>query len=122
MNSQSNLILKDQPSNGILQPLNTLSSVLKLDQSTEDWRLNQIPDSEEDERREHLASVTFVSPFNNVPVVHLGLLGFDIDNAESARISLEPMDITSNGFTVKVETWSKTRVYSVDINWLAIGL
>ena len=121
MNSQSNLILEDQTSNGKLQPLKTLSSVLKLDQSAEDWNLNTTADAEEDGRREYLASVSFVAPFNTVPVVHLGLTGFDIDNGESARITVVPMNITANGFTVKVETWARTRVYSVDINWLAIG-
>ena len=122
MDNQPSLVMNNQQSNGSLQPLNILSSVLKLDQSAEDWTLNQISDAEEDGRREYLAGVNFVSPFNNIPAVHLGLIGFDIDNQESARISVVPIEITPTGFAAKIETWSGTRIYSVVINWLAIGI
>ena len=121
MDNQTSLVMDQQINNGNFKPLSTLSAVLRLDQSSDDWNLSQLTDAEEDGRREYLAHVNFVSPFNNVPLVHLGLTGFDIDKQESARISVEPTNITSYGFIVKVETWSNTRVYSVDINWLAIG-
>jgi hypothetical protein len=54
-------------------------------------------------------------------VVQLGLTGFDIDQRDTARLSLKAADITPTGFMAEVWTWANTRVYAVEFNWLAIG-
>jgi hypothetical protein len=63
--------------------------------------------------------VVFDSPFGSVPVVELGLTGFDIDQRDTALVSLSVADITPTGG--EVWTWANTRVYAVEFNWLAIG-
>jgi hypothetical protein len=51
----------------------------------------------------------------------LSLTGFDLDQRESGRISLKAGAITRFGFQATISTWSTTRVYAVEFNWLAIG-
>lgn len=65
--------------------------------------------------------VIFDAPFSSVPVVQLGLTGFDIDQRDTARVSLKAAAITPTGFSAEVWTWANTRVYAVEFNWLAIG-
>lgn len=66
-------------------------------------------------------AVAFDSPFASVPVVRLGLTGFDLDERDTARLSLKATQITETGFQAEVWTWAGTRVYAAEFHWFAIG-
>jgi hypothetical protein len=65
--------------------------------------------------------VHFDHPFAAVPVVHLGLAGFDISERDCSRLRVRAVDITPEGFSVQAQTWLGTEVWSIDVSWLALG-
>lgn len=101
-------------------PWNILSSTVGVGILTEGWTLAE-PVTEPDQARSYKVEVVFDTAFSATPVVQLGLTGFDLDQRESARISLKAGAITRFGFQATISTWSTTRVYAVEFNWLAIG-
>lgn len=102
-------------------PWNILSANVSVGLSTEGWNLAEANESDPEGMRTFTVDVTFVSMFIEVPVVHLGLTGFDIDQRDSGRISLKAEAITEFGFQAVISTWSTTRVYAVEFSWVAIG-
>ncbi len=106
--------------NDTLIPWTILSAPVSLGLGSEGWELHT--DLAEDGGiRTYTSRVAFAAPFMVVPVVQVGLTGFDIDQRDTARINLRAEDINCEGFTVVVTTWAGTRVYGVDFQWLAIG-
>lgn len=101
-------------------PWNVLSSHVAVGVLTEGWSLD-VAGTAGEEWRSFQVEVNFATAFTSVPVVQLGLTGFDIDQRDSARISLKATLITETGFVAEVCTWSGTRVYGVAFDWLAIG-
>ncbi len=101
-------------------PWNLLSATHGAGVLTPGWNLAD-PVTLPEESRFFGVDVAFVSPFASLPVVHLGLTGFDIDQHESARLTVKVGQITESGFQAVISTWSTTRVYAVEFSWLAIG-
>ena len=54
-------------------------------------------------------------------MVHVGLSGFDIDNRDTARLTVRARNIGPAGFDLVLATWMGTRVYRADIRWIAPG-
>ena len=106
-----------------MMPWKTLSATLSLGLGTEGWNLAEHPaeGTHWTEPRTFTTEVFFAAPFAYTPVVHLGLTGFDIDQAYTARLSVRALDITPSGFKAEVSTWLDSRVYGVEVTWLAIG-
>lgn len=77
--------------------------------------------AEADDVRTFRTAVVFATPFASIPVVQLGLTGFDLDQRDSGRITLQAENITATGFEAVISTWAGTRVFAVEFNWLAIG-
>ncbi len=77
--------------------------------------------TETDDVRTFRTAVVFATPFASIPVVQLGLTGFNLDQRDSGRITLKAENITATGFEAVVSTWAGTRVFAVEFNWLAIG-
>ncbi|QIF03116.1 H-type lectin domain-containing protein [Roseimicrobium sp. ORNL1] len=104
-------------------PWKVLSSHVSAGVLTEGWQLNTIEDADGDAPRicTFEVPVTFDAPFYAPPVVQLGLTGFDIDQRDSARLTLKAESITSAGFVATITTWAGTRVYGAEFQWLAIG-
>lgn len=98
-------------------PWNLLSATASVGITTDGWNLAE----GSDEPRAFIVEVTFSQPFQSVPVVHLGLTGFDMDQRDSGRLCLRAADITATGFKVEISTWLDTRVYAAEFSWLAIG-
>ena len=65
--------------------------------------------------------MSFATPFLAPPVVQLGLTGFDMDQRDSARLTVKAENITPSGFLATIATWADTRVFAVEFQWLAIG-
>ncbi len=101
-------------------PWNILSSSVGVGILTEGWALAE-PVSNPETARSFTVEVVFDTAFSATPVVQLGLSGFDLDQRESGRLSLKAAAITRFGFQAVISTWSSTRVYAVEFNWLAIG-
>ena len=99
-------------------PLTVLSAVAVLDSKLEGWTLLEVPATEP---RVFTYSVTFERAFATAPLVHAAIAGFDVENQDSARLRVRAENITPTGFVISVETWLNTRVWSVDVSWLAIG-
>ena len=102
-----------------LVPIKMCSAIIVFDQFTQDWTLAQENASEEP--RSFVSNILFDAPFSNVPIVHVGLSGFDIDQRDSARISVHAEAISPNGFDLRIQTWLNTRVYKVEVSWIALG-
>lgn len=101
-------------------PWKVLASHVGVGMLTEGWTLDEEapPGGEVHCFR---VAVAFDTPFDAVPVVQLGLTGFDLDQRDSARVSLKATQVTPSGFQAEVWSWAGTRVYSVEFHWLAIG-
>jgi hypothetical protein len=99
-------------------PLKIAASTARFAHSDTGWTLLE-PGS--DHARSYAASVKFEQPFAQAPIVHAGLSGFDIENGDAARVKLKVRSVRPEGFDVEVETWFETRIWSLDVSWLAIG-
>lgn len=102
-------------------PWQVLSSSVSVGTLTEGWNLADADPGAEKEFRTFTASVAFNAPFSSVPVVQVGLNGFDMDQRDSARLTVKVEAITEFGFQAVITTWAHSRVYAVEFNWLAIG-
>ncbi len=104
-----------------MQPWKSQSASIQVGVLTEGWNLAETPPEGSEEHRVFQFTVYFASPYENPPVVHVGLAGFDFDQRHSNRLSLRAVDITPVGFVAEIGTWWDTRVYSVEFSWLALG-
>ena len=99
-------------------PLKIAASVLHLDSTLPGWTLL---DAGSDTPRTFMTRVAFEQPFGLAPVVHAGISGFDVENVDAARTRLRVTHVDATGFDLELETWLGTRIWSVDVSWLAIG-
>ena len=99
-------------------PLSLLSAVVVLDSSLDGWSLLE-PSVEG--RRGFRKLVTFDTPFGAPPLVHVGVVGLDVSKDDNLRLSVRAENIVAQGFTLSVETWLNTKIWSVEVSWLAIG-
>ena len=104
-----------------IAPLTLLSAVVVLDSSREGWSLLDGSIDAANTSRVYLHTVAFERPFLAPPVVHVGIVGLDVGNQDNVRIRVRAIDITANAFTLQAETWWNTKVWGVDVSWLAIG-
>jgi hypothetical protein len=104
-----------------MQPWKSLSATVHVGTLTDGWTLATPPTEYRDEARIFRFAVYFSASFDAPPVVHLGLTGFDIDQRDTSRLTLNATEITETGFVAEIATWRETRVYSVAFSWLAIG-
>jgi hypothetical protein len=75
----------------------------------------------EEARRSFRYTLTFERSFSSAPIVHVGLVGLDASKEDNLRLSLRAEHITAEGFDLVVETWLHSRLWAVDVSWLAIG-
>jgi H-type lectin domain len=103
-------------------PLSLLAAVVPLNSSMEHWTLLEpLCAASKEARRSFHYAVTFERSFSSAPIVHVGLVGLDASKEDNLRLSLRAEQITAAGFELVVETWLHTRLWAVDVSWLAIG-
>lgn len=102
-----------------ITPLNFLAGTQALGSQNDGWNLDQAPHGSPE--RSFRSRVTFEHPFSGTPLVHLGISGLDISNQDSARVSSRAENVSPEGFDIVIGTWLHTRVWRVDVNWLAVG-
>ena len=99
-----------------IAPLSLLSAVVPLGSLVEGWTLE-----EGSGQRSFRHSVTFERRFSTTPVVHLGIVGLDASKMDNLRVRVRAEEISTRGFTIVAETWLHTKLWAVDVSWLAIG-
>ena len=104
-----------------IAPLVMLSAVVPLDSSLAGWTLLDSDEGDGEAPRSFRYAVSFAAPFSAPPVVQLGVVGLDASKDDNLRLKVRAEAISRTGFTVLVETWLHTRLWSVDVSWLAIG-
>jgi hypothetical protein len=101
-----------------LQPFTFLAGTETLDARRAGWVLDQ-PRSAAD--RSFRTWVSFARPFGAPPLVHVGIAGFDIANQDAARLTTSVSHVTPEGFEIVLSTWLGTRMWRVDVSWIAVG-
>ncbi|MEP0859928.1 MAG: hypothetical protein HRF52_00650 [Ignavibacterium sp.] len=64
-------------------------------------------------------SVRFPTPFENKPKVALSVTQIDADKNANQRYNVEAISISRDGFTIKIRTWSDSKVFSISGYWIA---
>lgn len=64
--------------------------------------------------------VDFETPFNQKPQIILTVTQLDSDKESNVRYNVEAISISREGFTLKVRTWSDSKIFSISGYWLAI--
>jgi hypothetical protein len=101
-----------------LQPFTFLAGSETLDARRAGWVLDQPRGGAE---RSFRTWVPFSRSFGAPPLVHVGISGFDIANQDAARLTTAVSHVTADGFEIVLSTWLGTRMWRVDVSWLAIG-
>lgn len=104
-----------------LTPWKAASAVVSLGVETPGWNLAEVVEGEPHAARTFTTPITFSEPFQFVPVMHSSLVGFDLDQRDSQRVSVAISNTSTTGFDLAVTTWMASRVYSVEVSWLALG-
>jgi hypothetical protein len=63
--------------------------------------------------------IRFKDPFKQKPKVFLSATQIDAAKETNVRYSVEAISISRDGFTLKVKTWSDSKIFSISGNWLA---
>lgn len=63
--------------------------------------------------------VTFRREFSDIPKVIVSINYLDSDKDENTRVWVQPTDITTSGFVLQFRTWSDSRVFDVEVDWIA---
>jgi hypothetical protein len=102
-----------------MEPFSFLAGKEVLQAGHEGWNLDQLPNDGED--RQMRIRVGFTRSFRAVPLVHLGVTGLDVSERDCARLAVSTDNVTTEGFDIVLGTWLNTRLWRVDVSWLALG-
>jgi hypothetical protein len=100
-------------------PLSFVAGAARFDDSLPGWGL--LDRTDDGGTRTFAGRITFERSFDSPPVVQIGVTGFDIDNGDNARLNVAITAVDGTGFDVELRTWWNSRLWSVDLSWIAIG-
>jgi len=63
--------------------------------------------------------IHFEKPFTAKPKIILSITQLDASSEVNLRYKLEAISVSRDGFTLKVNTWSDSKIFSLSGNWLA---
>ena len=66
-------------------------------------------------------TVNFLDPFENKPNVTLGVTLLDATSEKNVRYKVEALSVWRDAMTIKISTWSDTKIYGISGYWLAHG-
>jgi hypothetical protein len=69
--------------------------------------------------RSYSIEVNFLKPFETRPNVILAVSMVDGEKASNLRYNAEAISVSRDGFTIKVTTWSDSKIYGISGFWLA---
>ena len=64
-------------------------------------------------------AVNFAEPFDAKPDIILGVTMIDATTQTNIRYNVSPMSVSRDGFTIKVATWSDSKIYGIGGFWIA---
>ncbi len=64
-------------------------------------------------------SITFAKSFEKKPQVTLSVIMLDADTKSNIRYNVEASSVSRDGFTIKISTWSDTKILGIAGNWMA---
>jgi hypothetical protein len=102
-----------------MEPFSFLAGKEVMQAGQEGWTLDQLPTAGED--RAMRIRVGFARGFREIPLVHLGVTGLDVSERDCARLSVSTDNVTTDGFDIVLGTWLNTRLWRVEVSWLALG-
>ena len=106
--------------NSPMLPLSFAAGAARFDESQPGWTLLE-PGQAGAEFRTFTGQVLFERVFNAPPLVHVGITGFDIDHRDNARLNVGIANIDEQGFRLELRTRWNSRLWSVELNWIAVG-
>lgn len=71
--------------------------------------------------RSYTLTVNFLDPFENKPDVILGVSLLDATSDKNVRYKVEAMSVSRDAMTIKISTWSDTKIIGISGYWLAHG-
>ena len=71
--------------------------------------------------RERRCTVKFSESFLDPPAVQASVTLWDVDSTRNLRAQTTAEDVTRNGCTLVVRTWSDSRIARLRMGWMAIG-
>lgn len=101
-----------------LVPFKMLSAIAALDSTLPDWKLLEVPATSV---RAYRLPVQFERAFSTSPLVQIAIVGLDVGKEDNVRLRVRALDVRPDGFTVHAETWFNTKIWAVEVSWLAIG-
>ncbi len=63
--------------------------------------------------------VSFTKPYDVKPKVMVSVSQIDADKGFNCRYNVEVLSVSRDGFTIKIQTWADSKVYSIGGYWLA---
>ncbi|MDR3627857.1 MAG: H-type lectin domain-containing protein [Ignavibacteriaceae bacterium] len=63
--------------------------------------------------------VTFDKPFDKKPTVVLSVTHLDADTKTTVRYDVVASSVSRDGFTIKISTWSETKIFGIGGSWIA---
>ncbi|KAK3108387.1 hypothetical protein FSP39_006847, partial [Pinctada imbricata] len=64
-------------------------------------------------------NIKFPSKFEEEPVIAVGIRYMDAAQDTNVRVNAKATGVTKSGFTLRLETWSNTKLYCLGANWMA---
>ena len=99
---------------GYLSAQNMQSSSWSVNQSLAGYSL----DTNSGERTMTI-DIDFETPFKEKPQIFLSVAQIDADKESNLRYNVEAISISRDGFTIKVRTWSDSKLFSISGYWVA---
>lgn len=65
-------------------------------------------------------SIEFTKPFEKKPTIIFSVNRLDAEKTTNLRYNIEATTVTRDGFTLKISTWSDTKIYGIGGFWLAL--
>lgn len=90
------------------------SGTFILNTETEGYSLNKLTGD-----RSVIKEITFDKPFDKKPKVVISVTSLDSDTKTNIRYRIEAISISRDGFTVKLSTWSDSKIFALNGNWIA---
>ena len=72
-----------------------------------------------DGERTMTIDIDFEAPFKEKPQIFLSVAQIDADKESNLRYNVEAISISRDGFTIKVRTWSDSKLFSISGYWVA---
>ena len=63
--------------------------------------------------------VSFAVPFEVKPEIIIGVTMLDATTQTNIRYNVTPRSVSRDGFTIKVATWSESRIFGIGGFWIA---